>query len=475
MRLSRPSGLGVILAAEVRQVLQRYQDDPKRRQGLLQKLQRARRYLPDITAQLKQHGLPPALWTVALVESGFDTRARSRAGAVGLWQFNRVTAKDVALRVDRWVDARLDAYASTRAACTLLAKLHARFGSWELALAAYNMGYVALLRAIRKYNTNDFWALARYEAGLPFETVRYVAHIAALALIDANRAAFALPPKVPAPSDIEWLPVRGGASLAAVARHTRVPLRQLVALNPALRRRRAPPPRAQAYPLQVPAGTRTAMHPRRAPWWLLEQEDSTTAPAVTRETRWHVRTEARRRTPANDPDRAVKSQALQAGPMPADHLLPFPDAQLQRVGHRRAFLAVRGHPTLPELARALPVSTAALCAANALDARARLQEGMVLRLFLPAGTNASGLPLHDGTGMQVVEVASGAHLDAHEAQQGRRRLRYTVRQRDSLRSIARRFGLSVGDIARINHFSRTTRPKAGDDILIYAPAGRARR
>ena len=123
---------------------------------------------------LREQGLPEDLIWVSLVESGFDPAIRSPAGAAGLWQLMPDGARIYGLVVDRWIDERLDPERSTDAAARYLADLHRRFGAWELALAAYNMGYGGLLAAIRKYNTNDYWELSRFESGIPFETALYV-------------------------------------------------------------------------------------------------------------------------------------------------------------------------------------------------------------------------------------------------------------------------------------------------------------
>src|SRR5260370_15027524 len=80
--------------------------------------------------------------------------------------------------------------AATEAAADFLADLHRRFGSWDLAMAAYNMGYGGVLAAVRRYNTNDYWALAKLEGSLPWETTLYVPKILAAAVVAHNLAAF---------------------------------------------------------------------------------------------------------------------------------------------------------------------------------------------------------------------------------------------------------------------------------------------
>jgi membrane-bound lytic murein transglycosylase D len=177
----------------------------------------AGRYRTRIQQSLAAEGMPTALLWVAAAESAFDPRAESSAGAAGLWQFMPDTARSFGLRVDSWVDERRDPEHSTRAAVRYLRDLHARLGSWELAFAAYNMGYTNLLRSIRKYNTNDFDTLATLEAGLPWETTHYVPRILSLAVAAQNPGVFEITTNPPgSPGDLGG---RRGAALAPALRH----------------------------------------------------------------------------------------------------------------------------------------------------------------------------------------------------------------------------------------------------------------
>ena len=118
-------------------------------------------YEDVIYAELKAAHCPLDLIGVAMIESGFMPDAYSRAGAVGVWQFMLPTAREMGARVDDWVDERRHIQASTRLAARLLKRHFERFGSWHLALAAYNAGAGAVSRAIRAAGTNDFWEIAR--------------------------------------------------------------------------------------------------------------------------------------------------------------------------------------------------------------------------------------------------------------------------------------------------------------------------
>jgi|GEM_PF-1519977 len=127
-------------------------------------------------------GVPRELLTVAAVESGLNIRAASPAGARGMWQFMKSTARLYGLRVDRQRDDRTDFMRSTEAAAKHLRDLFILFQDWHLALAAYNAGSGAINRLVNKTGEGDFWGLAR--AGhLPRETKNFVPRVIALSLI----------------------------------------------------------------------------------------------------------------------------------------------------------------------------------------------------------------------------------------------------------------------------------------------------
>ena len=139
---------------------------------------------------LARHGLPRDLFYLAMIESGFESAAKSRVGAGGVWQFMPGAARAYGLEVSYWVDARRDPERAAEAAARYLKDLYVRFGSWHLVFAAYNAGYGAVLRSITNYNTNDYWELVKHESGLPWESSLYVPKILAAAIVGRNQAAF---------------------------------------------------------------------------------------------------------------------------------------------------------------------------------------------------------------------------------------------------------------------------------------------
>lgn len=143
------------------------------------------KYKSLIKSIFKEHGLPADLYYVGLIESGYNTYVRSRAGATGPWQFMRGTARDYGLRVDNAVDERANLVKATHAAARYFKDLYNIFLSWELVLCAYNAGEYRIIGAIRRGNTRDYRELVKKRL-LPKETIYYIPKVAAAkAIIDA--------------------------------------------------------------------------------------------------------------------------------------------------------------------------------------------------------------------------------------------------------------------------------------------------
>jgi len=152
-------------------------------------------YFPLFEEALDRHGMPMELKYLAVVESALYPGARSRAAAVGLWQFMIGTGKLYGLEVDSYVDERCDVYQSTDAACRYLKDLYRIFGNWELALAAYNCGPGNVNKAIRRAGgSGDYWSVYNY---LPRETRGYVPAFIAVNYIFNHAADHNLYPIIP--------------------------------------------------------------------------------------------------------------------------------------------------------------------------------------------------------------------------------------------------------------------------------------
>lgn len=132
----------------------------------------SRLYFPMIEEALDRHDIPLEMKYLAIVESALNPTAKSRAGAVGLWQFMYATGKMFGLESTSYTDERMDPYLATEAACRYLKYLYAMYDDWNLALAAYNSGPGNVNKAIRRSGgKRDFWEIKPF---LPKETQGYV-------------------------------------------------------------------------------------------------------------------------------------------------------------------------------------------------------------------------------------------------------------------------------------------------------------
>jgi membrane-bound lytic murein transglycosylase D len=184
-RIALPGGLGSesLEHEEVQRELRKL--TTKERAFLQRGFDNAPMYIGIAEKALRERGLPDELAYLPLIESGYSVKACSRAGAVGMWQFMAGTARLYRLRVDYWVDERRDPFKSSEKAADHLRDLYEWFGSWELALAAYNAGSGSVNRAIDKGKTRDFWELCALGL-LKRETREYVPRFYAAAAIAAN-------------------------------------------------------------------------------------------------------------------------------------------------------------------------------------------------------------------------------------------------------------------------------------------------
>ncbi|HIP81981.1 MAG TPA: LysM peptidoglycan-binding domain-containing protein [Desulfocapsa sulfexigens] len=241
----------VVINKQVKAYLDIFQNKQKKTFGRW--LARSGKYIPMLQRELREAGLPQDLAYLAMIESGFNQRAYSRAKAVGLWQFIKGTGKQYNLRIDRYVDERRHAEKSTKAAVAFLSDLYADFGDWHLAVAGYNAGAGKIGRGLKRYKVDNFWSLAQHRY-LRLETKRYVPKLIAAIIIAKNPEQYGFTNiQYEAPLEYETLRVGPGLSLDAVALICNTNSKEIKKLNQELKTGRTPLNKSH-YDVQIPVG-----------------------------------------------------------------------------------------------------------------------------------------------------------------------------------------------------------------------------
>ena len=374
---------------------------------------RSTRYIPMMKKILNEFSLPEDLVYLAMIESGFSTKAYSRAHAAGPWQFIRETGERYGLRVNSWVDERKDPIKSTRAAAKHLSDLFNRFGSWYLAAAGYNAGEGKISRALVLYNAQNYWEITGDHCSyIKEETKQYVPKMIAAALIakEPEKYGFVNIPYYP-PLSFEEATVPGNVELKDVAAACGVDLETIVDLNPELKRW-ITPPGVSTYALRIPSGTK---------------------------------------------EKLMDNYAQLIKPKPV----------VTYAEHR-----VKKGERLTSIAKRYGVKAALLARVNRIKGKGRLNAGLVL--LIPQKGNPQGAPSEiesidqenhlEKTVSQRAsrstreKKVSSNDNNGNEKEDRVHRVRYRVKKGDSLFSIAEKFDVEISMIKKWN-------PKGGKKIL----------
>ncbi|KHD89416.1 MAG: lytic murein transglycosylase [Bdellovibrio sp. ArHS] len=217
-------------------------------------LARSTRYEKLMKKVLRDNGLPEDLFYIALIESGFSSKATSHASAVGYWQFIRGTGKRYGLDINAFVDERRDPVFATQAAAEYFKGLYSVFGSWYLAMASYNVGENRVKREVMNHYTRDFWELAR-KRRLPAETINYVPKFIAAKLIakEPDKYGFGEIDYLP-PIEFDHITLDKPVNLRAMADKLNLNYEDFKALNPKYKGEVAPVKGSELV-LRIPPGT----------------------------------------------------------------------------------------------------------------------------------------------------------------------------------------------------------------------------
>ncbi len=372
-------------------------------------LARSTRYEKLMKKVLRDNGLPEDLFYIALIESGFSSRATSHAAAVGYWQFIRGTGKRYGLEISPFVDERRDPVFATQAAAEYFKGLYSVFGSWYLAMASYNVGENRVKREVMNHYTRDFWELARKKR-LPKETINYVPKFIAAKMIGKDPAKYGF-------DDIDYLPpiefdhitVNKPVNLRQMSDKLNLNYEDFKALNPKFKGEVATL-RGSELILRVPPGTSEAAQI------------------------------------------AANESIVESVQFIADS----GDTQIYRI---------RQGDTLSTVARRYRTTVAYLRDINDLPRRKAVRVGM--KIYVPDRT-----PLKDRSATQrsmVAKKSTNTNVEKTSISISSDGRYYIVQSGDSLYTIARKYSTSVSELQRLNSMKRGRTLKVGMKIRVPSP------
>lgn len=447
---------------------------------------RAGRYEEMIRSALEAQDAPQDLLWVVAIESNFKIQAVSHAGASGLWQFMPRTARSRGMIVDGRIDERLDPEIATEKAIDYLLYQRSRFGAWPLALAAYNAGSGHVRGEIRTWGVTELDAMERY--GSVYQSARsYAAKIIALGLIDRNRALFGVDAIV-ADEPIEWETVHidDAVRLSLIADAARVPVDELMELNPALVGKAVPD---GGWDVRLPKGSYKGF---------VEQYDR----VARRYGKEHLSVTLRFGESLgmiaeryDVPERVLRAVNgfghREAVPYGSEIVVPqgrsgvtepieaeTPSEELTVVvpakgyeypDRARVFYEVHTQDSLDDIARFFDVSVYELAAWNELSPQSTLWQGMVLQVFTEKELSRAEAVFRKESECRVLQTGSAewrAWRDEKKKTTARRRRSVTVKKGDTVLKIAKRHGVKASDIVRWNGLRDSAHIVIGQKIYL---------
>lgn len=403
-------------------------------------MSRSHRYIPLMQPILEARGLPRDTVYLSMIESGFNTQAKSWARAVGPWQFIPGTAKMFRLRDDFWVDERRDPIKSTHAAASYLTQLHGELGHWYLAWAGYNTGGGRVRKMVDKYGTTDFWALSEYEKkqGYAFakETKHYVPKLIACALVAKHPEAFGFSLdefKPESPFEFDEVTLTDSVDLEVIAQASGATLEEIQEFNPELKRWCTPPAtEKEPYVLRLPKGRKEQF----------AESFSKYAPSERLNFKIH---------------RVAKGDTL------SKIALQYHSAQeaILRMNHLTSVRTLKLGSDL-----IVPVPSAQAIKAGKGDTALERQVARARRSGLKAGRPEDEIPA--GTQSAPAAKVAVAGTVAVATVDGKKKVTYGIGKGDSLWSIARRFDVHVSDLKEWNPTLGSARGlKVGSALTVW--------
>ncbi len=415
-------------------------------------LERSRRYLYYIVEEVERRGMPTEIALLPMVESAFNPKALSTAKAAGLWQFIPSTGRHFGLQQNWWADHRREVMAATHAALDYLQKLYGMFGSWELALAAYNWGEGSVARAIARNQARgeptDYLSL-----NMPNETRHYVPRLLAVRALIEHADAYGIPLGVlPNRPYFAQITITQHIDVALAARLAEITVEEFVSLNPHYNR-----------PVIHVKGPTTLLLPVDKVEVFAQNLEDYDKPLTS----WRpyqgkrgekLATIARRHGISVERLKQVNGLSPKSRQLGADQPLLVPGSADAEALARVAFSEVK--TTAPAAARTYTVRRG-----DTLLAIARRHSVDAAQLRAWNGLKSNHLAVNQKLYLEPRSIAAPQRASVQRTAVAKTK-RYTVRRGDTLYAIARRFEVEVADLLRWNRLSARSTLKPGHTLTI---------
>ncbi len=423
---------------------------------------RAQRYMPHIAAELERRGMPLELALLPIVESAYDPFAYSHGRAAGLWQMIPGTAKRFGIKQNWWYDGRRDVVDSTRAALDYLQHLEGlNDGNWLNAIASYNSGEGNVLRAARKNRkankSIDFWYLK-----LPRETSMYVPKLLALVEIVANPEKYNLTlPVVADEQQFRVADIGGQLDLALAAELAGVDVDTVYQYNPGYNRWSTDPsgPHQLVMPIDVAdqfvAALDAVPAADRVRWKRHKVKEGEAISQIAEKYNTTVSALRAANNLRGNTIRAGHHLMIPVATKPLSAYSKSADARLAKTQNRqragsRVEHVVRSGESFWTISRRYKITHRQLAAWNGMAPGDTLSVGRKLVVWTNADVN-------DSPRMSPTAALGNTT----------RKLRYTVRNGDSLYLIASRFRVSIAQLARWNKIDTSKILRPGQKLTMY--------
>ncbi|MBO5752885.1 MAG: LysM peptidoglycan-binding domain-containing protein [Proteobacteria bacterium] len=439
---------------------------------------------------------------LAMIESGFKTRVKSPAAAAGMWQFMAGTGVEMGLTINEYVDERFDPVKAAHAAAKYLKKQFARYHAWPLAMAAYNGGPGTVNVAIDRYNTNDYFKLVKYGA-MYDETRKYVPRILAAAIIGRNPAAFGFDGLTPEPEFVfDSVDVPEKTQLKVLAEAAGCSVDTLKELNPELLKDITPP--GSNYALRIPKGKYHAfVESFDRVKKKYDKADETivlkfgeTLEILGADIGVPARVLRNLNGIGSRENAVYGSEIIVPNGSKRGHaeknkndddlpvVLVSPE-KFQFSDKKRVFYETQKGDTLKAIAAAFGVMPNQLAIWNELDIWAKLRPQMELQIYIAPQTDLSHVRHIDEEEVHVVARGSDEHQEIVDARKNARNkaaksaakskgksssgstyVTHKVGKGDSLSKIAKKYGVSVESLLKLNKLKKNSTLRKGQVLKI---------